>query len=450
MERWSVSGLREFLAHPLDAARQVGFLADAPDRLRHETLRRVVLHPSSTFHPPVQFVQDNRLLDEIDTSAEHTQLLLERDDTTSFGNPRALSLCDCNRRAFVGCGGEIIRIIDRLVDFKAAAVVTRSSAQVKSFAEVVGDFSATLDSANQLRLLFRLAEVVYAHPFENSSKILSGIPFRSGWEMWGQMAAGNGGICAEKTSALKFVLDVLGVETFYVAGSQYTFPSTYEQQLKAYVVSGGEAPQPIWVQHLLLGFRLDGADYLTDVSNGNLPLLFVCGDELEPFLRAGYRARMVFHVEHMQLQCISNWAGDALLTLSEFHLPELPFQYIFNQGLGLHISSEAYIGVFFDWGLEQSARQQQHYATLAVELHLPFPRFFHAENLNCLPDEGLRTMLERALTALRSRYSDPFYTGDFTFVIQPLSTDRWQRPRVSPAIYEILFEGVWGETVERF
>ena len=353
MERWQVQSLLSFLQLPFTEAKGSGFMVEPPDRLRHETLRRVAIHNASVFQRPVEFVQDGMLVDalgEIDTSAEHTEILLERDETASRGNPRALSLKECNRRAFAGCPATVIGCIDALFGFADYPVWSRAGVRVESFASLVEDFSGTLNEASQLRVLYRLAEVVHAHPFENISKLVSGVPFCSGWEMWGRMEQGGGGICAEKTAALKFVCDVLDVPTYYVAGSAYTIPEDYEQQLRRYVMSDGMEEQPIWIQHLLLGFEVGGDEYLVDVTNGNLPLLFLTGVDLRRYVKAGYRGRMVYSCERMNLRRVSTWAGDALLTLCEFHVPDLHFQYVFKQELGLHISPQAYIGAFFDYG----------------------------------------------------------------------------------------------------
>ena len=433
MQQWKVQSLRAYLDVPLADAQRLGFMVEPSNGLRHETLRRLVAHSSSAFHYPVEFVQDGVLLDQfdaIDTSKAHTEIEIERDRTASAGNPRALSLAACNRRAFLGCGAEIIRCVDVLFNFSGYAIQNRQGKQIESFAELIGDFVGTVDETQQLRVLFRLAEVVHAQPFENISKMVEGVPFCSGWEMWGRMEQGGGGICAEKTGALKFICDVLGVPTFYAAGSQYAIPDDFELQLKRYIVSEGAAPQPIWVQHLLLGLTLGETDYLVDVSNGNLPLLFISGDDLKRYLKSGYRGRMVYHSEQMNLRRISCWAGDALLTLSEFHVPDLHFQYIFKQALGLHISSEAFVGAFFDYGGIHSARYQGHYTAQAEPLRLPRPRFIRESNMHSLPDEALQKTLKKVLDALRKNYADPHYSGDFTFVIQPLNRGRIL-PRIS-------------------
>lgn len=444
MTHWQVRGLFDFLDMPLETAHEAGFLIEVPDRLRHESLRRLMLHPASTFHRPVRLVQQDRELgldDAIDSSAEHNQIRIERDESTSIGNPRALSLKDCHNSAFEGCRCAVIRIVDRLFGFERQAIRTKTGRTLHSLAQMAGDMQAILDTDACLRVLFRLAQIIHSHPFENISKIIKGVPFCSGWEMWDRMDAGFGGICSEKTGAFLFMLDILGVEAFYVAGARTTIPADFEAQLKCYITSGGDATQPVWIEHLLAGFRLDGHEYLTDVTNGNLPFLFLNERDMQRFLRGGYRGRMVYSTEQMRLRRISRWAGDALLTLSEFHVPDLHFQYIFEQSLGLHISSSMFVGAFFDWGGERSARYQQHYATLADEQRLPSTRFMHEANLHALPDAGLRHTLQRVLTALRERYvKRHHYTGDFTFVLQPLHPYNDPRAFISSNLRPLLTE----------
>ena len=443
MTHWTVRSLHDFLREPTSQTRQEkGFLAEAADPIRHETFRRLVIQPSSTFQRPITFIQNGVLLDTfdaIDTSAEHTHILMDRDATLSRGNPFSLTLSACNERAFEGCCDSLIPLLDSLFKFADHPIYSKQKTRVESFAELVETFAQDFDPPNQLRVLYRLLVIIHSHPFENLSKLTSGIPFCSGWEMWNRMAQGAGGVCAEKTGALKFICDTLQIPTFYVAASQHTIPDDFESQLKHYIRDEGSTDQPVWIQHLLLGFELDGEEYLADVSNGNIPLTLLSSDDMNSYLDAGYRARMVFHVERMNLRRISTWAGDALLTLSEFHIHDLPFQYIFKQALGLHISSKTYVGAFFDYGGIQSAPYQPHSASLAQTNRLPFPRFIHEANLASLPDQALQETLTQALHALREQYDNPYYTGDFTFVIQPLNNDRWQRPRISKSIRELLF-----------
>ena len=185
--------------------------------------------------------------------------------------------------------------------------------------------------------------------------------------------------------------------------------------------------------------ELAGQTILIDATNGNLPFTFLSSADAQRRIRGGMRARMVYRTERLKLAEASNLAGDIMLTVSEFHVPDLHFQFMFDHGLGLHISAAAYLGVFFDWGGERSRLMQNYYSRAARRRRMPFPRFVHEANLLSVPDENLRQLLERVLHALRAQYQRREYTGDFTFVIQPLTSDRWIRPHVSAAISRLLW-----------
>ncbi|MDA7523239.1 hypothetical protein N8548_00750 [bacterium] len=143
---------------------------------------------------------------------------------------------------------------------------------------------------------------------------------------------------------------------------------------------------------------------------------------------------MVYNTERIKLRRTKKITGDLLLSLSQFHIPELHFQYIFKQGLGLQITSSCFIGVYFDWGGERSMTQQNYYSSMAKKVGFPYPRFLHENNLDSIPDKNLRDMLRDLLYSLRERYNHSHYTGDFTFVWQPVINNFWESPRVSPSL----------------
>jgi hypothetical protein len=267
---------------------------------------------------------------------------------------------------------------------------------------------------------------------------MAGRQFRCGYEMWSNLRAGFGGVCAEKTSALQFVCSILSVPVRPVLGSDSRIPDDFEQSLRAYVDSKGEKELPVRIYHHLIQIGIDDEEYLVDATNGNIPLMFLDQSDAELLLRYGYRARMVYRVDKLNLHRVSTWTGDAMLTLSEYHVPELHLQYVFEQGLGLYISNDLYLGVYFDWGGEASALKQNYYSALARRVGFPYPRFVHANNLESVPDEELRCWLKRTFDALRHQYPNRHYTGDFTFVIQPVKPDFWTMPRVSKSVRRLL------------
>ena len=111
---------------------------------------------------------------------------------------------------------------------------------------------------------------------------------------------------------------------------------------------------------------------------------------------------------------------------------------MFDQGLGMEITSNLYVGAYFDWGGSRSSLMQNYYAVRAKRLRLPYPRFIHEQNLSSVPGRGLRERLAAALGVLREQYADPYYTGDFTFVLQPLA-HFWKHPRISRSVRDMLW-----------
>jgi hypothetical protein len=445
MTRWKLSALREFLAAGNQGAAGDGFLPRAPEPLRFEPFRQLMMFPELTCNRPVTFEQNDRPLrddDSIDLTGPMSCVILDRDQDGGAPDSAMISVAARNRNAFESNRNALTELIDELFDFTARLIVSVDSKPITSFSQLVSDFDELLDTANKVRFLFGIAQVIHAAPFENFSKIIAGRQFRCGYEMWGNMAQGFGGVCGEKTAAFRFVCDVLSIPSRPVLGSDTVIPDDFEESMRAYVDSGGSEELPLDIHHHILEITVDSSRYLVDATNGNIPMLFLDGDDSDTLIGNGFRTRMVYRVDRLSMQRSSTWTGDAIETLSEYHVPELHMQYIFKQGLGLHISRRAYIGVYFDWGGQASALKQNYYSSRAKKLRFPYPRFVHAGNMDSVPDPELSQLLTQTLKALRNQYSDKQYTGDFTFVIQPLTPHFWTLPHVSESVKRLLLQEV--------
>jgi len=440
---WRVDAFLEFLAAGPEPAEEAGFLPEAPDNLRLELFRQLIVFPELTFNAPVALRQEGRLLgenDEIELSQEFNHVSIEPAEQAAAPDCDKISVARCNELAFAANRREVISSIDGMFDHAAYPIVMTDGRSFESFEQVVDDFENALDTTNKIRFLYRIAHLVHAAPFENFSKIIGGRQFRAGYEMWGNMAQDFGGVCGEKTAALKFVCDVLGIDNRPVFGSDSLIPPDFEASLRKYLQSPGEHDMPVHLQHHMLEVTIDGKPYLIDATNGNIPLSFLDQEDADRRVRYGQRARMVYVVDRLKLSRQSVWAGDAMLTYSQYHVPELHMQYVFQQGLGLHISRDLFIGVYFDWDGESSALRQNYYSARARRCRFPYPRFIHSENLHSVPDAALEDLLKRALESLQYQYGNVHYTGDFTFVIQPLAPNYWTRPRVSPSVRRLLWK----------
>ncbi len=437
MLSWRVAAFLDFLTQDHESRHTAGYLAEPIDALHFEHLRLLVLKPEWTFNRPIGFLQLGRQLgpeDSFDLSLPVNYVTLNR--CLDQGPPvlSAISTQQANLWAFESCRNSLTKAFDCLFDYDSTAILKRDNTPVTSLTELVGCFEDVLDDANQLRFIYRVASLIHTLPFETLSKIQAGIQCRSGWEMWGQAGHGWGGVCAEKTAMLKFVCDILGLPNHPVIGSASPIPADIEEILHQYLASEGEDPLPLWIQHHIQEVCLSRGRYLVDMTGGNIPLLFVNQHDAQSWFDAGMRARMVYRVDRLTLARVSDWVGEALLTLSQYHVPELHLQYIFKQGLGLRIGRDIFVGVYFDWGGERSFLQQNHYACLAKKAGLPYPRFVHQDNLHAIPEEALKNQLKNTLAALRIFYENKHFTGDFTFVIQPLMESFWRHPRLSEEV----------------
>lgn len=444
MDRWKVENFFDYLAMSEGQAQAEGYLVESSDPLSRESLRQFITWPEWTLNRPVKLAQEGRILngeDSIDLQGDCPAIDLVKDSQSTVPKFQDCNLEKRHREAFLAHRTHIVGWIDRLLDLPTSMLRNTSEEPVQTFDEMIGRFVKCLTPTNQLKFMFRIAQVVHQSPFENFSKFLGAVPFRCGYEMWRNISLGFGGVCAEKTAAIQFLCDILEIPTRSVLGSRQPIPGNFLEQLETYLTSEGEAPLPIWIQHLLIEIEIGGCWYLIDVTNGNIPLLFLDEADADLFIQNGYRSRMISNVECLNLQRMPRWAGDALLTISEYHVPDLHFRYVFDQGLGLLISRELFVGAFFSWGQEVQARMENHFSSLARSNRLLFPRFVHEGNLQSVADEFLQELLCKTLRCLREQYRSNYYTGDFIFVLQPLTTPFWQHPRISRSVSKALGPG---------
>ena len=444
MNMWRLDAFLDYMqcSHREIAARD--YLPRPVDPLRHQSFRHLVCTPSAALSPPVRFWQNGREIradGRIELPDARNLVQLRRDPAAGGADCRSLDLAARHRQELGDCRDELIELWDTLFDFDTHRIVTKRGVRVTGFGQLLNGFGDGLNEANRIRVVYRLAHLVYQAPFENVSKIIGSHELRSGLEMWRNIALGCGGMCAEKAWALKFACDALGVPNRPVFGAGCELPSDLDVRLPRLVENGDPDALGVWLQHHLLELDLAGRKVLVDVANGNMPFLFLAGEDAEARIRYGVRARMVYRTEKLTLTRASNLAGDTMLVYSKYRVPGLTYQFVFEQGLGLQITDRLFLGVVLDWHEERSRGIQSYYSTCAQRLALPYPRFVHEGNVASVPDSDFEGLLRRVLEALKDGFPRREYTGSFTFVLQPLTPHRWSRPQVSPEIRAMLTAG---------
>jgi len=436
MKSWQIADFLEFMKKTPAEADSAGFLAKAPDPFYHQSFRLLVNQPDSTLNEPVAFLQEgNRLIkgDFINTSNAVNIVELGRISQREVKFDQ-VDIARRNLQDYKDLQVYLNPILNKAVKLDQTCIKTIYGKKVESFNELTENFLTDYSTETQLHIIYRTVQKVWEAPFENISRLTGLSQFRSGVQMWSSIANGTGGICAEKTAAVKFVLDILKIPNHPVFASRHQIPDDIESQLLQFIHSKGSRKLNSWLEHHAIRFKVGGKWFFIDATNGNHPLLFLDENDFAKRLKGGIKARMVYHSEKYRLKESTNLAGDLLLTLTEFHKADLYYEYIFKQGLGLQINSLAFITVFFDWGGKPSALMEQYYSKQAYRRKLPFPYFLHEGNFDAEPDENLRALLMSLRKELHLRYKHPFYTGDFTFVIQPLTSNFWLKPQISNSV----------------
>jgi hypothetical protein len=288
-----------------------------------------------------------------------------------------------------------------------------------------------LNDDNLLSILVNVSRFIHGTPFENVSKFINGTPFHTGLEMWRNFSEGFGGICGEKASALKFFCDILDVENRLVGG----LGRTLDQDLNNIIIEYAGNPKGVSlprVQHLLNLITIGSKEYLVDSTGGNVQFLFVNSDDSSRLFKMGYKARMFSQVDRLFLYPLEKTAGDILLLISEFHLPLTHWDYTFDQGLGLAILPDRYVGAYFDWGGECTQRLQAHYSKVSKRLGFRPPVFIESDLDKESEGNLLGVKYDIIMKEMMSQYwNSEFYTGRISLCIQPYSFDFWRLPVMS-------------------
>ena len=216
----------------------------------------------------------------------------------------------------------------------------------------VADSILGLESAkDRLALLRTLAKWIWQADFESYSRFAGQkLVFKSGDETVRNIMGGGGGICSEKVQALKFLTDNLGYESEYLlAGPNARRPIPEEklrELLTTFEFEYSKRYMRYW-QHMALLYHLDGREILVDATNGNIPFLFLLGDEaklLDDYPgKEPLAVRMSLHEEAFYYHRVSQDIPENLLFALEGWIPEADLLQVFENELGLFISEGFFV-----------------------------------------------------------------------------------------------------------
>ena len=211
-----------------------------------------------------------------------------------------------------------------------------------------GDPAQVDAETDKLNLLEAVARRIWESDFESYSRFLgTKWVYKTGDETVRNVIGGAGGICSEKVQALKFLTDHYGLESEYViAGANVPDPvpeGKLRELLTTFDFRFAKRQMRYW-QHTALLYHIDGGPVLVDVTNGNIPFLFVRGGEADRLL--GYtakppvRVKMAVHEEDFYYHRVAQDIPEMLFFAMEGWIPYVDLVQVFDNELGLYISED--------------------------------------------------------------------------------------------------------------
>ena len=190
----------------------------------------------------------------------------------------------------------ILRLIDRRSPKKATFTDTMSGKWKKNkdvFEKFVHDcisdkYGSEVDRILELstnedckKFLMAVGRKIWESDFELYSRFIGDkVRFKDPSETLSNIIAGRGGTCTEKCSAMKLISDAYGFKAEYLLGganAKGPFPEdALRRMLEEMDFTLGKKYMLYW-QHMALLYDLDGEDVMLDVTNGNVPFLFLTG-----------------------------------------------------------------------------------------------------------------------------------------------------------------------------
>ena len=207
---------------------------------------------------------------------------------------------------------------------------------------------ALSDFDSRTKFLEAIARAIWDAPFENYSRFTGErIRYKTGDEALSSIIDGRGAICSEKVQALKFVADRYGFESHYVlAGPDTPGPVPIDQLrhvLDTFDFRGAAPAMRFW-QHMALEFVVDGEHILVDATNGNIPFMFIRGDEVSEILDdqspRPVAVKMGVYSENFYYHRAPDELALDLCYAMENFIPEIDLVQVFDNELGLALTGE--------------------------------------------------------------------------------------------------------------
>lgn len=210
----------------------------------------------------------------------------------------------------------------------------------------------TLDTADlKLKFIRALAKRIWRSDFENYSRFVGEKrQYKTGDEALLNIMNGGGGICSEKVQALKFITDHFGITSEYVlAGADASEPvpeDKLRELLTTFDFRFARRYMRYW-QHVALLYHVEGQEVLVDVTNGNIPFLFLVGDDADGLLgnddKAPLTVKMSITEEDFYYHRVGQDIPERLYFAMEGWIEDVDLVQVFDNELGLYICQDFFV-----------------------------------------------------------------------------------------------------------
>ncbi len=278
---------------------------------------------------------------------------------------------------------------------------------------------------------------IWESDFELYSRFIGDkIRFKDPSETLLNIIAGRGGTCTEKCSAMKLITDAYGIKSEYLLGganAKGPFPEdALRRILEEMDFTLGKKYMLYW-QHMALLYDLDGEDVMIDVTNGNIPFLFLMGDDIEELLRPknkkSIKVNMVMDEENFYFHVVPQDIPENLLSAMQDWIEDVDLINVFDDGLGLLITKDYFVWPLmyhededklaeYDWWLERKKK----FGNLELLDNFSLPGTLVNEFKEKYPQkfvdivESAEYLSERYNESYRESADDPNYNVAFIFV----------------------------------
>ena len=204
------------------------------------------------------------------------------------------------------------------------------------------------DRDSRIKFLKAIARAIWDAPFENYSRFTGHRRrYKTGDETLSSIIEGRGAICSEKVQALKFLANEYGYESRYLLAGPDTpglIPADHLRRILDTFDFRGAGPAMRFWQHMALEFMVDGEHILVDATNGNIPLMFNRGPEVDDILDpedpTPVTVRMGTYPENFYYHRAPDDLALDLCYAMENFIPEIDLVQVFDNELGLAITPE--------------------------------------------------------------------------------------------------------------